>query len=163
MEEIPTGRSFEEATLWAPESKLHMLRGLSDLELSLLIAAARLDLIFGADTVNFNLAYHEYQNVAFQAKIQSCASGAAAVGAGSKIWGRELSLGAWEKLGEYELIIPAIGAAVTAGGVSRAGGGSGTREVSRDGRMFRVDVALEEILPSVPNMSSTMAKWCKEI
>lgn len=160
---IPTGDSFVPESLAAPESKLHILPGLSDLELALLIAAARLDIILGTDTCNFNMVYHEYQSIAARSKIQSSASGAAALGAGSKIWSRVLSIGAWERLGESELIIPTIGAAVSIGGASGAGGGAGNRDVSREGRMFRVDVALEEILPSVRSMSSTMAKWCKEI
>ena len=163
LESIPVASSFAQGSLAAPESKLHLLPGLSDLELSLLIAAARLDVILGTDTCNFNMVYHEYQSIASRAKIQSSASGTLALGAGSKIWNRELSLGAWERLGEAELIIPAIGSAVSAGGTGGAGGGAGIRDVSREGRMFRVDVALEEILPSVHSMSSAMAKWCKEI
>lgn len=147
----------------APESKLHILEGLSDLELSLLVAAARLDIVLDTDTCNFNMAYDEYQTLASRVKVQSSASGAAAIGAGSKIWGREVSLGAWEKLSQYELIVPAIGTISTTGGATGAGGGNGTKDVGRMGRMFRVDVGLEEIVPSVPNMSHMMAKWCKEI
>ncbi|KAI9878841.1 MAG: hypothetical protein M1830_010364 [Pleopsidium flavum] len=160
---IPTGKDFAQHALLAPESKLHILEGLSDLDLSLLIAAARLDIVLDTDTCNFNMAYDEYQTMASRVKVQSSASGAAAIGAGSKIWGREVSLGAWEKLAQYELIVPAIGATSTTGGATGAGGGNGTRDVGRMGRMFRVDVGLEEIVPSVPNMSHMMSKWCKEI
>ncbi|KAI9774680.1 MAG: hypothetical protein M1840_002929 [Geoglossum simile] len=151
------GRNFIENSLVPPESKLHILDGLSDLELSLLIAAARLDIILDTDTCNFNMAYDEYTTLASRVKLQSSASGAAAVGAGSKIWGREVGLGAWERLAEYSLIIPAIGG--TAGAIS----GNGTRDVGRMGRMFRVDVGLEEIWQSMPNLGAVMAKWCREI
>lgn len=147
----------------APESKLHILEGLGDLELALLIAAARLDILLDTDTCNFNMAYDEHQTLASRVKIQSSASGAAAIGAGSKVWGREVSIGAWEKLAQYELIVPAIGVLSTTGGATGAGGGNGTRDVGRMGRMYRVDVGLEEILPSVPGIHHTMAKWCKEI
>ncbi|KAI9783509.1 MAG: hypothetical protein M1839_003679 [Geoglossum umbratile] len=150
-----TGRDFIENSLAPPESKLHILEGLSDLELSLLIAAARLDIILDTDTCNFNMAYDEYTTLASRVKLQSSASGAAAVGAGSKIWGREVGLGAWERLAEYNLIIPAIGGAI--------GGTGGTRDVGRMGRMFRVDVGLEEIWQSMPNLGAAMAKWCREI
>jgi origin recognition complex subunit 4 len=151
------GQDFIENSLVPPESKLHILDGLSDLELSLLIAAARLDIILDTDTCNFNMAYDEYTRLASRVKLQSSASGAAAVGAGSKIWGREVSLGAWERLAEYNLIIPAIG------GASGAIGGTGTRDVGRMGRMFRVDVGLEEIWQSSPGLGTAMAKWCREI
>lgn len=149
--------------MFAPESKLHILEGLGELELALLIAAARLDILLDTDTCNFNLAYDEHQTLAARVRIQSSASGAAAIGAGSKVWGREVSLGAWEKLAQYELIVPAIGLLSTTAGATGAGGGNGTRDVGRMGRMYRVDVGLEEILPSVPGMHHTMAKWCKEI
>ncbi|MCJ1299573.1 hypothetical protein MMC08_002365 [Hypocenomyce scalaris] len=154
---IPTGTCFAASTLTPPDSKLHILIGLSDLQLSLLIAAARLDIILDTDTCNFNMAYDEYQMLASRVKIQSSASGAAAVGAGSKVWGKEVASGAWEILAEYELIMPAVG------GGSGVGGGNGTRDVGRAGRMWRVDVGLEEIAPSVPGLSGMMAKWCKEI
>ncbi len=163
QQSIPTGRDFAENGLFAPESKLHILEGLGDIELSLLIAAARLDIILGTDTCNFNMAYDEHQTLASRAKVQSSASGAAAIGAGSKIWGREVSLGAWEKLAHYELIVPAVGALSTTASATGAGCGNGGKDISRMGRMFRVDVGLEEILPSVPGMPHTMARWCKEI
>ncbi|KAH0543449.1 hypothetical protein FGG08_002214 [Glutinoglossum americanum] len=148
------GQDFIDNTLAPPESKLHILEGLSDLELSLLIAAARLDIILDTDTCNFNMSYDEYTTLASRVKLQSSASGASAVGAGSKIWGREVGLGAWERLAEYNLIIPALG------GVA---GGNGTRDVGRMGRMFRVDVGLEEIWQSMPSLGAVMTKWCREI
>ncbi|KAI9678343.1 MAG: hypothetical protein M1817_006289 [Caeruleum heppii] len=158
-----TGHDFADNHLIAPDSKLQILEGLSEAELGLMIAAARLDIILDTDTCNFNMAYDEYGIIASRSRLQSSASGVAAVGASSKIWGKEVGLAAWETLAEYELIVPAVGAAGTATGVSGAGGGAGSRDVGRAGRMFRVDVALEEILPSVPGMSAVMAKWCREI
>ncbi|KAI9709861.1 MAG: hypothetical protein M1812_007569 [Candelaria pacifica] len=158
-----TGQSFTQNMLSSPESKLDILPGLSDLDLALLIAAARLDIILDTDTCNFNMAYEEYTTLASRMKVQSSASGAAAFGAGSKIWGREVAIGAWEKLMDYELLVPAIGTVGGGAAVSGTGGGAGSREVSRAGKMVRVDVGLEEILPSVPGMSAVMAKWCREL
>jgi origin recognition complex subunit 4 len=152
---LPTGKIFVQDALSAPESKLQMLEGLSALELSLLIAAARLNIILDQDNCNFNMVFEEYQKMATRARIQSLASGVAATGGGSKVWSRQLSLGAWERLGDYELIIPATGTLTLSG--------AGTRDVSQDGRVFKVDVALEEILPSVQGMSAVMSKWCREI
>ncbi|KAI9840924.1 MAG: hypothetical protein M1838_003830 [Thelocarpon superellum] len=158
-----SGLDFRDARLAPPDSKLHLLAGLSELELALLIAAARLDIILDTDTCNFNMAYDEYNIIASRVKAQSSASGAAAVGAGSRIWGREVAIGAWERLAAYELLVPAIGGVVAAGAASGVGGGSGSREVARTGRMFKVDVALQEIIPSVPGMNTVVARWCREI
>ncbi len=47
----------------APDSKLHLLASLSDLDLSLLIAAARMDMVAHTDTVNFAMAYDEYSRL----------------------------------------------------------------------------------------------------
>ncbi|KAI9841955.1 MAG: hypothetical protein M1837_000275 [Sclerophora amabilis] len=157
------GSAIAQNLLASPESKLFILEGLSELEISLLISAARLDIIFDTDTCNFNMAYEEYTSLASRVKMQSSASGAAAVGTGAKIWGPEVSLGAWEKLADYGLIVPAIGALTTSGGATGHGGGSGSKDVDRAGRMYRVDIGIEEILPSVPNMNTAMAKWCRSI
>ena len=115
---IPTGLDFAAKTLLPPDSKLHLLPGLSSLELSLLIAAARLDIILDTDMCNFNMA---------------CGGG------GGARWPF------WPK------IVPDRGKCQP-GHVGRA-----------DGRMWRVDVGLEEIGPSASGMSEVMAKWCREI
>ena len=148
---IPAGLDFATETLFPPDSKLHLLPGLSDLELSLLISAARLDIILDTDMCNFSMAYDEYQQLTSRVKAQSSAAGQTAVGGGARVWGREVATGAWERLAELELILPATG-----------GGGKG--DMGRaNGRMWKVDVGLEEIGPSVSGMSGVMAKWCREI
>lgn len=154
---IPTCASFISDPLTPPDSKLQLLPGLSDHSLSLLIAAARLDIILDTDVCNFNMAYDEYQQMASRVKVQSSAAGTVAVGAGIKIWGKEVAMGAWERLMDLELVMPAVG---TGSGV---GGGSGNGGGGRAGRMWRVDVGLEEIAPSVTGLSAVMARWCKEI
>ena len=150
---IPAGADFVSQALLPPDSKLHILPGLSDLELSLLIAAARLDIILDSDTCNFNMAYDEYTSLAERAKLLSSASGAAAFGGGARVWGREVAMGAWERLEALDLLVPALGPG-TSGGMAGAG---------RGGKLWKVDIALEEIGESGLEMSSTMLKWCKEI
>lgn len=129
-----------------PDSKLALLPSLSDLQLSLLIAAARLPIIHDTDTCTFALAYDEYKSLASKARIQASASGAMASGTGSRVWGKDVVKGAWEGLIELELVMPAA-----------EGRGS------RDGGICRVDVGLEEIGMSGVEMSSVLAKWCREI
>lgn len=135
----------------APDSKLELLRGLSELELALLIAAARLDIILDTDTCNFAMSYDEYSSLTSRYKIQTSSTGVTALGASAKVWGRDVSLAAWEKLVEYGLLVPA--------GI----GGGGGRDFGAGGRMWKVDVGLEEITGSVGAMSGVMIKWCREI
>lgn len=129
--------------LLPPDSRLHLLPSLSDTCLALLIAAARFHIAYDSEKINFNMAYHEYVELAGKVKAASSAAGQSAVVGGTRVLGRWVARGMWEQLVELELIVPA--------------GGEGLQQ------MFRVDVALEEIAPSVPGLGSVMVKWCKEI
>lgn len=148
-----TGRKFTSniISLSAPDSKLHILQGLSELELALLIAAARLDIILDTDTCNFAMAYDEYGSLTSRHKIQTSSAGVTALGASAKVWIRDVALEAWERLAEYGLLVPA--------GI----GGGSAKEFGAGGRMWKVDVGLEEIAGSVESLSVVMAKWCREI
>ncbi|KAI4163301.1 MAG: hypothetical protein LQ342_003036 [Letrouitia transgressa] len=144
---LPTGSSFVSNALLPPDSNLHLLPALSELELSLVIAAARLDIILDTDVCNFNMVYEEYLQLASKVRMQSDAAGQAVAAGGARVWSREMAKASWERLVELELILPV---------------GSGGRGLENGG-MWRVDVALEEIGPSVPGMGSAMARWCKDI
>ncbi|KAK4171638.1 putative origin recognition complex subunit 4 [Triangularia setosa] len=134
-----------------PDSKLHMLESLSDLDLSLLIAAARLDIIAHTDTVNFAMAYDEYSSLMSKQRIQTASSGLLVIGGGTRVWGRGIAGMAWERLVALGLLIPA------------ASGGRGTAGLScLDSKMWRLDVALEEI-PAAVKLNAVLARWCKEI
>jgi origin recognition complex subunit 4 len=139
--------------LSAPDSKLQLLQGLSELELALLIAAARLDIILDTDTCNFAMAYDEYSSLTSRHKVQTSSTGITALGANAKVWGRDVALGSWERLEDYDLLVPA--------GIG--GGGGGARDSGAGGRMWKVDVGLEEITGSVEGLSGVMTKWCREI
>lgn len=149
---LPTGISFASQPLAAPDSKLQLLQGLSNLELSLLIAAARLDIVLDSDLCTFGMAYDEYVALASKARISNSAAGQLAMGAGARIWCIEIARAAWERLVALELVVPAIGGSAGVGGAKGEGS-----------RMWRVDVSLEEIGPSVDGLGTVMAKWCKEI
>lgn len=134
-----------------PDSKLHLLSALSDLDLSLLIAAARLDIVAHTDTVNFAMAYDEYTSLMGRQRVQSASSGLLALGGGARVWGRGVAGCSWESLVDLGLLVPA-------GLVGRGAGGAGGLE----GKMWRVDVALEEI-PSYVKLNAVLARWCREI
>lgn len=134
-----------------PDSKLHMLESLSDLDLSLLIAAARLDIVAHTDTVNFAMAYDEYSSLMSKQRAQTASSGLLVLGGGTRVWGRGIAGMAWERLVALGLLVPA------------ASGGRGTAGLSGlDSKMWKLDVALEEI-PAAVKLNAVLARWCKEI
>lgn len=139
--------------LTPPDSSLHILPYLSELALSLLIAAARLSIIHSTDTTNFPLTYAEYVSLASKARINSAASGALASGAGTRVFGKEAARREWEKLVGHGLMVPVASGAFGLGGTGSSG---------KWMEMVRVDVALEEIPQSV-ELNAVMEKWCQQI
>ena len=137
-------------SLEPPDSKLHLLSSLSDLDLSLLIAAARLDIVAHTDTVNFAMAYDEYTSLMGKQRLQSASSGMLALG-GARVWGRGVAEMAWERLISLGLLVPAgLGGRRTIG----AGG--------LEAKMWKLEVALEEI-PLAVKLNAVLGRWCKEI
>lgn len=143
-------------TLEPPDSKLHLLPSLSDLDLSLLIAAARLDIVAHTDTVNFAMAYDEYTSLMGRQRVQSASSGLLALGGGARVWGRGVAGVSWERLVTLGLLVPA-GFAGRGGGGGGGAGGAGL-----EGKMWKVDVALEEV-PGCVKLNQVLARWCREI
>src|SRR6266699_347662 len=90
-------------SLEPPDSKLHLLESVSELDLALLIAAARLDIVAHTDTVNLAMAYDEYTSLMGRQRVQSAGSGMLA---GSRVWGRGVAGMAWERLASLGLLIP---------------------------------------------------------
>ena len=148
---IPTAPSFTSHPLQPPDSKLILLPSLSALELSLLIAAARLDIILDTDVCTFAMVYEEYVALAGKSKLQSSAAGQMAVGGAARVWSKDVAKGAWEHLSHLGLVLPAVGA-----------GRGGAR-----GEMWRVDVGLEEIGRGLEDVDTPgkagLMKWCREI
>ncbi|CAF9931606.1 hypothetical protein IMSHALPRED_008662 [Imshaugia aleurites] len=148
---LPTASSFTSHPLQPPDSKILLLPALSTLSLSLLISAARLDIILSTDICTFPMVYDEYVALAGKSKLQSSAAGQMAVGGGARVWSTVAAKGAWEHLARLELVLPAVG----------AGRGAGR------GELWRVDVGLEEIGGGLERVDvpgkATLAKWCKEI
>ncbi|KAI0549301.1 origin recognition complex subunit 4 C-terminus-domain-containing protein [Xylaria curta] len=138
-------------TLEPQEPKLQLLGALSDLELALLISAARLDIVAHTDTVNFAMAYDEYSAQMGRQRVQTASSGLLALGAGARVWSRSVAVVAWERLVSLGLLIPA--------GI---GGRSNAAHGGLEGKMWRIDVSLEEI-PSAVELPGFLAKWCSQI
>jgi origin recognition complex subunit 4 len=98
------------------------------------------------------MAYAEYVSLAAKARMQNAAGGAVASGGATRVWGKEVAMREWERLVRWELVVPVVG----------LGAGAGAA-----GAMVRVDVALEEIVPSVVagggQMDRVLEKWCRQI
>ncbi|KAI0161148.1 origin recognition complex subunit 4 C-terminus-domain-containing protein [Hypoxylon sp. FL1284] len=133
------------------ESKLHLLATLSDLELAMLISAARLDIVAHTDTVNFAMAYDEYSTQMGKQRVQSASSGMLALGGGSRTWGRGIAAVAWERLVSLGLLIPA--------GI---GGRSNAAHGGLEGKMWKLDVVLDEI-PTACELPGFLGRWCSQI
>jgi len=138
-------------SLLPPDNRLTLLSSLSTLALSLLIAAARLSIIHDTETCTFALAYDEYKSLASKARITASASGALATGSGARVWSQGTATGVWEGLIDAGLVLA----------ISERRTGDATKA------LCRVDVSLEELGRCADNgeveMTSVMAKWCKEI
>ncbi|TWU72744.1 hypothetical protein ED733_001785 [Metarhizium rileyi] len=138
-------------SLAPPDSRLQLLSTLSDLDLGILIAASRLDIVAHTDTVNFAMAYDEYSSLVGKQRVQSSTAGMLAMGGSTRVWSRGVAGIAWERLIALGLLVPAgIGG-------SRSLGHGGL-----DGKMWKIDVALEEI-PTAVKLSAPLARWCREI
>ena len=148
----PSAIDFLANALLPPDSKLHLLSSLSEMELFLLIAAARLEIILDTDTCNFNMAYDECCSLADRLKTQSSASGVTALSFGTIMRVKEVALEAWERLEELELLIPVTGT-----------GGLGNMDVGGRGKLCKIDVTLEEIGDSGIMMDDKMMRWCRSI
>ena len=142
-------------TLAAPDSVLVLLPTLSTLELSLLIATCRLDIILSTDICSFDMAYDEYTKLISKSKVQMSTSGQMASGSGARVWSRQMARWAWQALGSVGLIVPTVG-------------GGGGASFDRDGS-WRADVSLEEIGTWLEGDgkgaggTQGLVNWCREL
>lgn len=127
-----------------PTTRLAVLAALSSLQLSLIIAAARLHHLLDTDLVSFALVYDEYRTLAANARVR-----AGATGQGVRLWSTPIALKAWEGLRESRLVLPAVGS-----------NNSGTVSMSK------IDVSLDELALALESdhleADSIMLKWCRE-
>lgn len=130
----------------APDNKLTILPQLPLLALSLLVCAARLELVLYSDLINFNMAYDEYTSLMSKAKSISLATNGSATR--GRPWSFEKCLAMWNHLVELELLTP-------------AGALSSVRKLVDRTEMCKVDVTLEEIRDITTGLDGQLKDWCK--
>jgi origin recognition complex subunit 4 len=84
------------------------IQGLSELELALLICAARAEVKLESDTLNFNLAYDEYYECATRFRNERRAAIPSTVVAGYRVWSKRVARSSWERLEDMDLIVTVV-------------------------------------------------------
>lgn len=92
--------------------------------------------------LSFPAAYAEYVRLLTSAKANAAAQGAAVTG--GRVWGRDVSREAWEKLVDWGVVVA-------------LGSGNGTT----DGKMFRVEVSYEEVTDMVGG-GGALGRWWRD-
>ncbi|KAJ5112537.1 hypothetical protein N7532_000582 [Penicillium argentinense] len=159
--QIPTPKSFTSQTLSCPDpaplpfsASVSASSSSSSLPLALLVAATRLAALFDPGNegvqaqslaplaLSFPAAYAEYVRLLTTAKTSASVSGAAATA--GRVWGRDVSREAWEKLVTWGLVTP-------------VGSGNGTA----DGQMFRVEISFEEVI-DMAGSGGSLGQWWRD-
>ncbi|KAJ5408151.1 hypothetical protein N7509_002034 [Penicillium cosmopolitanum] len=158
---IPTPKHFSSQTLSCPDpaplpfsTSVSASSSSSSLPLALLVAATRLAALFDPGNegmqaqslsplaLSFPAAYAEYVRLLTSAKTSASVSGAAATA--GRVWGRDVSREAWEKLVTWGLVTP-------------VGSGNGTA----DGQMFRVEISYEEVI-DMAGSGGSLGQWWRD-
>lgn len=130
-----------------------VLAGLTELQLALLICAARAQIKFESDTLNFNLVYDEYKAAAKAEQVRrkvALTANSVSLGHGYRIWSKAIAQSAWEELEQVDLVVSLSAAAST----NKKPGNA----VTDDLRMVKVDVDLRE-LGKVVSSDSPLYSW----
>ncbi|OLL26684.1 Origin recognition complex subunit 4 [Neolecta irregularis DAH-3] len=151
VESIPSAQSFRGNALVLPTSRSYLLKGLTLLELALLISAAQVD-ARDSETVNFNMAYEEYRVILKKAEVSAASAGSTASSGAIRIVDRVTAMNSWDILGRKGLMVTASGGAF--------GGG-----LARECRMWCLEVGLGELQGFVEESSSKLPsivkRWVK--
>jgi origin recognition complex subunit 4 len=133
-----------------PPSLLSLLPSLPHMHLALLVCATRLEAIHSLTQFNFNIVYAHYTDLLKKSKLAASASGASA--SGMREWGRDVALKNWEELVRWKVLVKV---------------GGKDEGMGEDGRMYRIDVSIEEVRWAVERLGTGVGegivRWCKEI
>lgn len=132
--------------------------GLSDLELCMVICAAKVEVMFDVDQLNFNLAYEEYHKTAREQReamrAVDLAGMATGTVAGFRIWSRDVARAAWEKLESLNLLTSIEKSA------KRIAKNASEASLDDEIRMVKVDVGLQELTNMMGN-THHLIQWTR--
>lgn len=133
-------------------NKINLLNGISLLQLSLLVCAARIN-ARDIDTLNFNMVYKEY----FELVTKSVSSSTFSVikNASLRLWERDIVFDAWEKLCNYDFLQPC-------GNITSSNASS----LDRECRIYRLEITLMDLISymeKVKTIPTILKKWCKDV
>ncbi|EMR09044.1 hypothetical protein PNEG_02816 [Pneumocystis murina B123] len=132
-------------------NKITYLNGISLLQLSLLICAARID-TRDVDTFNFNMVYKEYYELV--TKTTSSSTLSVIKNTSIRLWERDILLDAWEKLCNSNFLQPCNTNLTNIGGLDR------------ECRMYRVEIILMDLISyieKVKTIPTILKRWSKDV
>ncbi|QSL65701.1 hypothetical protein MERGE_003014 [Pneumocystis wakefieldiae] len=132
-------------------NKITQLNGISLLQLSLLICAARID-TRDVNTFNFNMVYKEYYELV--TKTTSSSTLSVIKNTSIRLWERDILLDAWEKLCNFNFLQPCNTALTNIGGLDR------------ECRMYRVEIVLMDLISymeKVKTIPTILKRWTKDV
>ncbi|EEB07307.1 origin recognition complex subunit Orc4 [Schizosaccharomyces japonicus yFS275] len=152
----PTEPYLKDGALSDPKTRvsdylLDAIRGLTLLELALLISAVRYE-ARDVQACNFNSAYQEYKALHQRSLIDSAAAGALVHNA--RLWSRDVALEAWEKLIYAGLLTTVQSSAKNAG------------MVARECQLYSAEVDLQDlqnVLREFRKIPSYYHRWIREV
>ncbi|KAG5437877.1 hypothetical protein PCANB_000592 [Pneumocystis canis] len=133
-------------------SKTELLNGISLLQLSLLICAARIN-ARDINTLNFNMVYKEYYYLV--TKSASSSTYSVIKNASIKLWEKDILLDAWEKLCDLNFFQPS-------GNFPQKYSGG----LDRDCKMYYVEITLIDLISyinKVKTIPTILKRWLKDV
>ncbi|KTW28381.1 hypothetical protein T552_01642 [Pneumocystis carinii B80] len=143
--------SFFSENLFNSHNKITLLNGISLLQLSLLICAARID-TRDIDALNFNMVYKEYYELV--TKTTSSSTFSVIKNTSIRLWERDILLDAWEKLCNSNFLQPCNTNLTNIGGLDR------------ECRMYRVEIILMDLISyieKVKTIPTILKRWSKDV
>ncbi|KAG5519955.1 hypothetical protein PMAC_000232 [Pneumocystis sp. 'macacae'] len=143
---------FFSQNLFHPLKKTELLNGISLLQFSLLICAAKID-ARDTNAFNFNMVYKEYHDLV--TKSASSSTYSIVKNSSIRLWERDILLDAWEKLCDLNFIQPCDTT------FSKCLGG-----LDREYRMYHIEIALIDLISyidKVKTIPTILKRWSKEV
>ncbi|CCJ31199.1 unnamed protein product [Pneumocystis jirovecii] len=143
---------FFSRNLFHSFTKTELLNGISLLQFSLLVCAAKID-TRDTNTFNFNMVYKEYHDLV--TKSASSSTYSIVKNSSIRLWERDILLDAWEKLCDLNFLQPSDTT------LSKSSSG-----LDREYRMYHIEITLIDLISymdKVKTIPTILKRWSKEV